>query len=98
METTDLNRYYVAFLNTRPMKEKRSPSQLEACWKETDMSGGRKVPAMVMIMRTNGCCWVKSGGCTMCGNQEASLGGVTEEDLQSQLDQSLSRYNDEPFL
>ena len=98
METTDLNRYYVALLNTRPMKEKRSPSQLEACWKETDMSGGRKVSAMVMIMRTNGCCWVKSGGCTMCGYKEASLGGVTEEDLLSQLDQSLSRYKDEPFV
>ncbi len=80
------------------MKDKRSPSQLEAVWKESDMSGGRKVDAMVMIMRTNGCCWVKSGGCTMCGYREASLGGVTEEDLLKQLEQALSRYKDEPFV
>jgi len=80
------------------MKEKRSPSQLEAVWKESDMSGGRKVDAMVMIMRTNGCCWVKNGGCTMCGYKEASLGGVTEEDLLRQLDQALSRYKGEPFV
>ena len=80
------------------MKDKRSPSQLEAVWKESDMSGGRRVDAMVMIMRTNGCCWVRSGGCTMCGYREASLGGVTEDDLLSQLDQALSRYRDEPFV
>lgn len=81
-----------------PMKEKRSPSQLEASWKETDMAGGQKVDAMVMIMRTNGCCWVREGGCTMCGYREASLGGVTEDDLLKQLDQALSRYRDEPFV
>lgn len=80
------------------MKDKRSPSQLEAVWKESDMAGGRKVDAMVMIMRTNGCCWVREGGCTMCGYREASLGGVTEADLLSQLDQALSRYKGEPFV
>ncbi|MDO5853498.1 MAG: archaeosine biosynthesis radical SAM protein RaSEA [Thermoplasmata archaeon] len=80
------------------MKEKRSPSQLEALWKEGDMAGGRRVDAMVMIMRTNGCCWVKGGGCTMCGYREASLGGVTEEGLLSQLEQALSRYKGEPFV
>ena len=53
------------------MKEKRSPSQLEALWKESDMACGEKVNAMVVIMRANGCCWVKSGGCTMCGYREA---------------------------
>ena len=61
------------------MKEKRSPSQLEALWKESDMSNGRKVDAMVVILRTNGCCWVRQGGCTMCGYREASLTTVGEE-------------------
>ncbi len=80
------------------MKEKRSPSQLEALWKESDMADGEKVDAMVVIMRTNGCCWVKSGGCTMCGYREASLSNVTEEDLSKQLEQALSRYKGEPFV
>ncbi|MBP5685158.1 MAG: TIGR01210 family radical SAM protein, partial [Candidatus Methanomethylophilaceae archaeon] len=70
------------------MKEKRSPSELEACWKEGDMAGGEKVRAMVMIMRTNGCCWVKQGGCTMCGYREASLMNVTPDDLLKQLEQA----------
>jgi hypothetical protein len=80
------------------MREKRSPSELEACWKEGDMAGGEKVKAMVMIMRTNGCCWVKHGGCTMCGYREASLINVTPEDLLGQLEQAKSKYKDEPFV
>ncbi len=80
------------------MKERRSPSELEALWKEDDMAGGEKVRAMVMIMRTSGCCWVKSGGCTMCGYREASLCDVSEEDLRKQLAQALSKYKGEPFV
>lgn len=81
-----------------PMKDKRTPTQPEAVWKETDMSGGRKVDAMVLILRTNGCCWVRHGGCTMCGYREASLSDVTEDDLLKQLEQALSRYGGEPFV
>ena len=51
------------------------------------MVDGQKVRAMVMIMRTNGCCWVKHGGCTMCGYKEASLMNVTPDDLLKQLEQ-----------
>ncbi len=80
------------------MKERRSPSELEALWKEDDMAGGEKVRAMVMIMRTSGCCWVRSGGCTMCGYREASLRDVSEEDLRKQLAQALSKYKGEPFV
>lgn len=80
------------------MKEKRSPSQLEACWKEEDMSGGRRVDAMVVILRTSGCCWVRHGGCTMCGYREASLQSVSAEDLLKQLDQALAKYKGEPFV
>ena len=80
------------------MKDKRIPSEVEALWKETDMSNGRKVDAMVVILRTNGCCWVKHGGCTMCGYREASLNSVSEEDLLKQLEQALTRYKGEPFV
>ena len=80
------------------MKEKRSPSELETLWKEKDMSAGKEVDAMVMIMRTNGCVWAKTGGCTMCGYKTASLNNVKESDLLAQLDQALSRYKGEPFV
>ena len=53
---------------------------------------------MVMIMRTGGCCWAKTGGCTMCGYRTASLSTVTEEDLNRQIDEALSKYKGEPFV
>ncbi len=80
------------------MRDKRVPSELEAIWKEKDMSNGKTVNAMVMIMRTNGCVWAKTGGCTMCGYKTASLNDVTEEDLLKQLDQALAKYKGEPFV
>lgn len=80
------------------MRDRRSPSDLETLWKETDMSGGRKVDAMVAIMRTNGCAWAKTGGCTMCGYKSASLNGVTAEDLMCQVDKMMSKYKGEPFV
>jgi radical SAM enzyme (TIGR01210 family) len=82
----------------KKMKEKRSPSQLEACWKEKDMISGKVSDAMVIIMRTNGCCWAKTGGCTMCGYRQASLYAVTEDDLNRQVDEALSKYKGEKFV
>jgi len=80
------------------MDKKRKPSEPEAVWKEKDMSSGKIVDAMVIIMRTSGCAWAKTGGCTMCGYGQASMNGVTEDDLMRQVDQVLRRYDNEPFV
>jgi hypothetical protein len=80
------------------MDRKRKPSEPEAVWKEKDMSSGRTVNAMVVIMRTSGCAWAKTGGCTMCGYGQASMNGVTPEDLMKQIDDVLRRYDNEPFV
>ena len=80
------------------MKEKRPPYQLEACWKEKDMISGKVCDAMVVIMRTKGCIWAKTGGCTMCGYRQASVSTMTEEDLNRQIDEALSKYKGEPFV
>jgi len=80
------------------MRNERSPKQPEAIWKEKDMVNGEIADAMVVIMRTNGCAWVKNGGCTMCGYKDASLHNVTENDLMSQIDHAVSRYGGERFV
>lgn len=76
----------------------RSPDRLEALWKEKDMVDGEPADAMVAIMRTSGCAWVRSGGCTMCGYRDASLRRVSEEDLMKQVEQAASGYGGEPFV
>jgi len=80
------------------MKERKVPSQLEACWKEKDIISGKVSDAMVVIMRTRGCCWAETGGCSMCGYRQASVNTVTEDDLNRQIDEALSKYGGEPFV
>ncbi len=79
------------------MKERR-PFEPEALWKEKDLSSGKTVDTMVAILRTSGCSWSKTGGCTMCGYNAASISQIGEADLMKQLDSVLNRYNDEPFV
>ena len=80
------------------MVRKRDLDRPEALWKETDMSRGVEVDAMVLILRTRGCSWSRSGGCNMCGYNIASDTDVTEVQLMNQLDSAMERYGGEPFV
>ena len=79
------------------MKERR-PYEPEAIWKEKDLSSGKTVDTMVAILRTSGCSWSKTGGCTMCGYNAASVPQIDENDLMRQLDSVMNRYESEPFV
>lgn len=79
-------------------RERKSPRELEALWKEKDMSEGRSVDAMVVILRTRGCCWSKQKGCSMCGYNSASSPEVNAQDLMAQLETVMHRYQGEPFV
>ena len=79
--------------NTRTI-DRTSPV---AIWKEEDMIGGERVKAMVAILRTKGCWWSKSGGCSMCGYNVEST-DVSVDDLKAQLARLLDRYDGEPML
>lgn len=80
------------------MAKRRDLDRPEALWKEKDMSSGREVDAMVLILRTRGCSWSRSGGCNMCGYNIASDSDVTEAQLLNQLDSAMERYDGEPFV
>lgn len=80
------------------MEKRRSASRPEAVWKEKDLVSGREEDAMVAIFRTSGCSWAKKGGCTMCGYSSASLSEVTADDLMSQIDEVMRKYDGEKFV
>lgn len=79
-------------------RRERRLSDPEALWKEKDMSHGKTVDAMVLILRTSGCSWAKKRGCTMCGYNVASSKDVSPDHLRSQLGKALERYDGEPFV
>jgi radical SAM enzyme (TIGR01210 family) len=70
----------------------------EAVWKEDDQIEGRKVRAMVLILRTTGCWWSKKKGCLMCGYNQASVEGIGPDELRSQLNAALGSYECEEMV
>ncbi|MFP4170569.1 MAG: archaeosine biosynthesis radical SAM protein RaSEA [Methanomassiliicoccales archaeon] len=76
----------------------RKTEFLEACWKEEDVIGGRRVDALVIIFRTTGCWWYHRSGCLMCGYNLASTQGIGLHQLERQLERALERYDGEEML
>jgi archaeosine synthase beta-subunit len=70
----------------------------EAIWKEEDLLDGKRVRAMVLILRTSGCWWSKKKGCLMCGYNSASDSSIGLSDILAQLKVSVERYEGEGFV
>jgi radical SAM enzyme (TIGR01210 family) len=68
-------------------------------WTEDEALGPDRVRAFVAILRTRGCYWADTKGCSMCGYAKDTLGrSATPEELTHQLDQVLARYRGEPYV
>jgi radical SAM enzyme (TIGR01210 family) len=74
-------------------------SQPVRCWSEKDVLNGKVVEAYVIILRTRGCSWALSSGCTMCGYfNDSMLTDVSEEDLRSQFEKAMQSYKGEKIV
>lgn len=68
-------------------------------WSEQDRLAGEIVGSYIVILRTKGCSWARTSGCSMCGYFNESLGKpVSEKDLLLQVDTALQQYNNEPIV
>lgn len=68
-------------------------------WQEKEGLGGEVVDAFVLILRTSGCYWARSRGCTMCGYARETLGReATKEEILSQVKKALEKYRGEPYV
>lgn len=77
----------------------QNPRQPVRCWSEKDVLDGRVVDAYVIILRTRGCTWTLSSGCTMCGYfNDSMLSAVSEKDLLSQFENALQGYKNEKIV
>jgi len=74
-------------------------SRFVNAWVEPESLDGERVPAFVLILRTRGCYWADSKGCSMCGYARDTLGrSATPAELAEQLARALSRYREEPYV
>jgi len=77
----------------------QDPRQPVRTWSEKDVLDGTIVDAFVIILRTRGCSWALSSGCTMCGYfNDSMLIRVAEEDLQAQFETALQHYKNEKIV
>ena len=57
-------------------------------------AGGEPCTAVTVILRTKGCHWWWSSGCTFCGYFNDTRDDVTSEDLHAQWNEAKKKYND----
>ena len=77
----------------------QNPRQPVRCWSEKDVLDGTVVDAYVIILRTRGCSWALSSGCTMCGYfNDSMLSPVSPEDLQTQFENAMQGYKQEKIV
>lgn len=77
----------------------QNPRQPVRCWSEKDVLHGKVVDAYVIILRTRGCSWARSSGCTMCGYfNDSLLSSVSEQDLLTQFENAMRNYKNEHFV
>jgi archaeosine synthase beta-subunit len=68
-------------------------------WVEAEAIGPDRVDAFVLILKTRGCYWADSKGCSMCGYAKDTLGrSATPEELAEQLRRASARYRGEPYV
>jgi archaeosine synthase beta-subunit len=79
--------------------KKQDPRQPVAHWSEKDLLQGKVVDAYVLILRTRGCSWALSSGCTMCGYfNDSMLADVSEGDLLTQFEKAMTSFKDEKIV
>ncbi len=75
----------------RGASRRNDPRKYISAWTEKDLLGTDVVDSFVVIFRTSGCYWAKSGGCSMCGYSNDTSLDVSTDDLMHQLETVLDR-------
>ncbi len=68
-------------------------------WSEKDLLNDKITDTFVIIFKTKGCSWALESGCSMCGYfNDSAWTDITEQDLLSQFENAIGKYNDQPFV
>ena len=81
----------------RPREQ--NPTKPVRYWHEQDRLNDTIVDAFVIILRTEGCSWARTSGCTMCGYFNDSLWKpLSSSDLLTQFETAMKSYQNEPLV
>ena len=80
------------------MSRKPDPERPVAAWSEKDLLDDEIVDAFVVILRSPGCYWSKKSGCLMCGYNNDCLPSVTSENLVTQFEKAMEKYDGQQYI
>ncbi|MEW6069994.1 MAG: archaeosine biosynthesis radical SAM protein RaSEA [Candidatus Thermoplasmatota archaeon] len=83
----------------RVASSKKSHTSYVRCYSEKDVLEGKVVDALVIVLRTRGCKWALSSGCSMCGYiNEAAQVDVSDDALLLQASEAMKKRRAEKII
>lgn len=71
-----------------------NPRAYIACWSEQDVLDDQIVDALVVILRTRGCTWALTNGCSMCGYiNDCGQTPISSDDINYQFEHALDKFS-----
>jgi len=79
--------------------KKQTTSKPVGYWSEKDRLHDSVADAFVIILRTRGCSWAHSSGCSMCGYfNDSNWNDIVEEQIQNQFKTAMKHYTNQPII
>lgn len=77
----------------------KNPKKPVSTWNELDFLNGKLVDTFVIILRTRGCSWAHSSGCSMCGYFNDTLwDDISSKDMETQFETAMKNYSGQKFV
>jgi archaeosine synthase beta-subunit len=67
-------------------------------WSQKEPFEGCQIEAFNIVLRTRGCRWYGSSGCSMCGYSNDSASTGEDPDIPKQLTEAAARYSGQPVI
>lgn len=74
------------------------PRQFISTWREKEILDGEVADCLVVVLRTKGCHWSRSSGCSMCGYINDCAEAASGEDVLHQFEEAMATHAGERYL
>ncbi len=77
----------------------KNPKKPVRVWNELDFLNGKIVDTFVIILKTRGCSWAHTSGCSMCGYfNDTMWDNVSSKDMEIQFETAMKNYSGQKFV
>jgi radical SAM enzyme (TIGR01210 family) len=74
------------------------PGRFISTWTEEEVLDGKVTNCFVVVLRTKGCYWSRTSGCSMCGYINDCAEDASPEDVRAQFEGAMERHAGQRYL